>query len=136
LILQSIVLGCATIALATCTVTVGTSIASAVSERAAEIAIRKAIGARTRDILQHFVAEVLIEAGLGVLLGTVGAFLIALEQDSVMSQLGIAGLFEPTPSIVLGAAVLVSVVCAVAGYIPASRAARTSPAVALRLGAM
>lgn len=56
-----------------------------ISERTAEIGLRKAVGARFKDIMLQFLAEsliiTLIGAGLGILIGSAAAYLIALAAN-------------------------------------------------------
>jgi putative ABC transport system permease protein len=99
----------------------------AVSERTREIGIRKALGARRRDILAQFVVESATLSAVGALLGI---------------GLGIALAFvikaaTPLPAAVAPWSILVGVFLGVsvgiaAGVYPASRASRLDPIVALR----
>ena len=99
----------------------------AVSERTREIGIRKALGARRRDILAQFVVESATLSAVGALLG------IALG-------LGLAFVVKattPLPAAVAPWSILVGVLLGVsvgiaAGVYPASRASRLDPIAALR----
>jgi putative ABC transport system permease protein len=99
----------------------------AVTERTREIGIRKAIGARRRDILRQFLTEAVILAAIGGLVGVALGFAIAI----VVSQL------TPLPysltwwSIALGIGIS-SLVGIVFGIYPAAKAARLEPIAALR----
>ena len=99
----------------------------AVTERTREIGIRKAIGARRRDILRQFLTEAVILAAIGGLVGVAFGFAIAV----VVSQL------TPLPysltwwSIALGIGIS-SLVGIVFGIYPAAKAARLDPIAALR----
>jgi len=100
----------------------------AVAERTREIGIRKALGAKRRDILAQFLVESAalstLGAGIGITLG------VALSQ-------GIAATFPALPAVVAPLWMLVAVVVGagvgiMAGSYPASRAARLDPIAALR----
>jgi putative ABC transport system permease protein len=102
-------------------------IACVVSRRTNEMAIRVAIGARRGDILGMVIGEGLRLSVAGILLGL--ACTLALTR--LMRSL----LFEVSPSDPLtfsGVAILLLGVALAACYIPARRAARTDPTVALR----
>jgi putative ABC transport system permease protein len=99
----------------------------AVAERTREIGIRKALGAKRRDILSQFLVESatlsVVGAAIGIGLGIAGAKVIAAVSPlpaSVAPWSIILGL-------VVGAGVGI-----VAGMYPASRAARLDPITALR----
>ena len=99
----------------------------AVSERTREIGIRKALGARRRDILAQFVVESATLSGVGALFGIGLGIALAFVVKAV----------TPLPaavapwSIVVGVLLGVSVGIA-AGVYPASRASRLDPITALR----
>jgi predicted permease len=101
--------------------------AYAVARRTREIGVRMALGAVPGDVLWLVMREVLALVGAGLLLGLAGAFGLS---RFVTSQLyGITG-NDPT-TIVIAVAAL-GLAAAVAGYIPAWRATRVNPVVALR----
>ncbi|GGR47698.1 ABC transporter permease [Deinococcus seoulensis] len=97
-----------------------------VTERTREIGVRKALGAKPRDILTQFLVEAsLLSIGgglIGMLLGVGVAYLGNLA--------GIAPVFSPTPMIV--AFLFSALVGVFFGYYPAARAARLDPVDSLR----
>ena len=99
----------------------------AVAERTREIGIRKALGARRRDILAQFVVEAATLSALGALLGIGTGILLAFVVRAVTP---LPAAIAPW-SIVLGVVVGV-LVGVVAGVYPANRASKLDPIVALR----
>ncbi len=104
-----------------------------VTERTREIGIRKAIGARRRDILTQFLIEAMVLSGLGGALGIAVGALLAQEAPKI-SALATSGF--PTPvvsptSVVLAFGVSVAIGLFF-GIYPANRAARLHPIEALR----
>jgi macrolide transport system ATP-binding/permease protein len=96
-----------------------------VTERTREIGIRMATGARMRDVLLQFNTEAAIVGLFGGILGVLVGFLAGW----CASLFGITIVFSPAPPVF-------AFVCAVAtgllfGYLPARKAARLDPIVAL-----
>jgi len=97
-----------------------------VSRRTNEIGIRMALGARSQDVLQLVMRESMIMVAIGVAIGIA----IALGTGRFVSSL-LFGL-PPTDLVSLTVAMLVMItVSAFAGYLPARRASRVDPMVAL-----
>jgi putative ABC transport system permease protein len=98
-----------------------------VSERTREIGLRKALGARTRDITLQFLVEAVVLCGVGGLLGIgVGVGLAALA--SALTPLP-ADVTAWSVALAFGVSLAVGVIF---GVFPARRAGRLDPVVALR----
>ncbi len=103
-----------------------------VAERTREIGLRKAIGARERDILNQFLFESVMVSGFGGLFGVMLGVGVALVIPVLakMSGAEFTTLVEANSIIIaLGVSVAVGVFF---GYYPARRAARMDPVEALR----
>jgi putative ABC transport system permease protein len=100
----------------------------AVAERTSEIGVRKALGARRRDIMRQFLVEAatlsVLGAAIGIGLGLLGAKLLAMAFPFLPA--GVAAWSIPF-ALTLGAGVGI-----ISGAYPASRAARLDPIAALR----
>lgn len=105
----------------------------AVTERTAEIGLRKALGARRQDILRQFVIEAVVLSAFGGVLGVVGASLFAFGLGAVIGQMLSASFVAPVRwwAVLLAVAVS-SGVGLLAGLYPARRAASLEPVAALR----
>jgi putative ABC transport system permease protein len=101
---------------------------AAVTERTHEIGIRKSVGARRQDILNQFLVESSMLAGIGGLIGVTFAWLVAVLVRTA----------TPVPMAVPVSAVLLGVSLSVAvglffGIYPAQRASKLDPIEALRV---
>jgi putative ABC transport system permease protein len=104
-----------------------------VTERIREIGVRKALGARKRDILRQFLVESVLLSALGGALGILGATLFSMALAAVLGGIMSADFSAPVRLWAVTLALFVSsVVGLVAGIYPASRAASLDPVVALR----
>jgi putative ABC transport system permease protein len=103
----------------------------AVAERVREIGLKKAVGATTLNIMSEFLIEATI---IGVVGGVVGYALGALITiiANATTPPGQSTLFLITPALTIFAIGFASVLGAVAGVLPAWRAARLDPVTALR----
>jgi putative ABC transport system permease protein len=98
-----------------------------VTQRTPEIGIRMALGAAQKDVLFLMVAFGLRHAFWGVVAGIAAAFALT----RLMSNL-LFGVSPADPTTFVGAALLLGAVTCLAGYVPARRAAKVDPMVALR----
>ena len=98
-----------------------------VARRTYEIGVRMALGAGKQDVLQLVMRESMVLVLVGVALGLASAAAVSRLVSNLL--FGVA----PTDAIAMAGAVLVmTLVSALTGYLPARRAARVDPLVALR----
>jgi ABC-type antimicrobial peptide transport system permease subunit len=86
-----------------------------------------ALGAERGDVLQLVMRESMMLVVVGVLLGLAGA----VAASRLIANL-LFGLAPVDPATIGGAVVVMMLLSAVAGYLPARRASRVDPMVALR----
>lgn len=102
-------------------------LANAVAERRREIGIRMALGAERSSVLWLVLRQGLALAAAGVVLGLVGAFAV----NKVMASL-LFGVAPSDPATVAGVVAVLALVALVASTVPAWRASRLDPILALR----
>jgi ABC-type antimicrobial peptide transport system permease subunit len=101
--------------------------AYSVQRRTSEIGIRMALGAHRASVIRMIVREALAQGFAGVIIGIPAAF-AALRL--VANQL--YGVSPNDPKYSAGAALVLLLCITLAGYLPALRAARVDPLIALR----
>ena len=105
--------------------------AFSVVRRTNEMGIRMALGAARLHVVRMVMREALLLAGLGVALGVPAAFVLGRLAANKVSGL-LFGLTATDPLTMTGAVALLGAAAAAAAYLPAARAARVDPIVALR----
>jgi predicted permease len=100
-----------------------------VSQRTREIGIRIALGASSGRVRASVMSQTFRLAAAGVILGVGSALVLARLLRGVLFGVGAAD-----PASYLGALIILGGVALVAGYLPARRASRVDPSVALREG--
>ena len=102
-------------------------ISYSVNQRTQEIGIRMALGASTRDVQAGILGLTLRLAVIGVVIGTAASWLVARGASGLLY-----GVTARDPQTFAGMVVVLTAVALVAGYLPARRASRIDPMVALR----
>lgn len=130
--LTAITTGAALLALIIGGLSVVNTMLMAVSERVREIGLKKAVGAHTKHVLQEFLTEATI---IGIIGGTIGLLLgwaLATGINASMAAQNQSEIFLVTTRLVVIALAFSVGLGALAGVVPALRAARLDPVTALR----
>ncbi len=120
-----IALGCLTLFLST--MGVYAVMAYGVSQRTREIGIRMALGGQPRDVLLLVMRQGIALLAIGLAVGTTGAYFAARVISGFLFGVGAAD-----PVAFLGTIMLLTLVALAATFVPARRATRVDPMVALR----
>jgi putative ABC transport system permease protein len=99
-----------------------------VSRRTREIGVRVALGARRSEVVRLFVIDAIRLAGIGLACGLPPAFAVSALLASELVGGRIAD-----PSALVAVTLVLTVVVLLAAYVPARRALRVDPIVALRV---
>jgi predicted permease len=121
--------GFATFALVLAALGIYALISFGVQQRTQEIGIRLALGASAGDVRTGILRDTLALAAMGVVLGVTAAAIIVPSLRGMLF-----GISWSDPGSFAGALALLVVVALAAGYLPARRASRVEPSVALRDG--
>ncbi|HEY3579220.1 MAG TPA: ABC transporter permease, partial [Pyrinomonadaceae bacterium] len=98
-----------------------------VARRTNEIGIRMALGAQGRSVLWLVLREALLLVGIGLVVGVLASLAVTKTAASLLYEL------KPNdPLTIAGATLLLAAVAFIAGYLPARRASKVDPLVALR----
>jgi predicted permease len=103
-------------------------ISYSVSQRTQEIGIRMALGASAETLQKSILLQTLGLAGIGMVVGVVASWALARTLSALLF-----GVTSSDPVTFAGMLVILTVVAALAGYLPARRASRIDPMSALRL---
>lgn len=102
-------------------------LAFSVSERAHEIGIRMALGARASDVARMVIGQAMRVVGIGIFVGALGALLLGSFLQNMLFEVRALD-----PSTFAGVVIVLGVAAWAATYLPARRAMRVDPMVALR----
>jgi putative ABC transport system permease protein len=97
------------------------------AQRTNEIGIRMALGAERKHVLQMIVKQGVVLACIGVVVGLIGALALSRLMDRLLF-----GVSSTDPVTFLAISVVLGAIALISSYIPAQRASKVDPVVALR----
>jgi putative ABC transport system permease protein len=102
-------------------------LAYSVARRTREMGVRMALGATAANVMRLILGQAAITTGIGVALGLAGSFILMRSLQSMLYEIGAAD-----PLTFAAVALLLLIVALLAAYLPARRATKVDPNVALR----
>jgi ABC-type antimicrobial peptide transport system permease subunit len=102
-------------------------LAYSVARRTREMGVRMALGATTANVMRLILGQAAVTTAIGVVLGLVCSFILMRSLQSMLYEVGAAD-----PLTFATVALLLLVVALLAAYLPARRATKVDPNVALR----
>jgi predicted permease len=102
-------------------------ISYSVSQRIHEIGLRMALGAQRMDVLRMVIHEAMLLSAVGIAVGLGGALALGRLLRSLLFEIN-----AEDPVTFVGVVILLAIVALLACYIPAQRATRVDPMIALR----
>lgn len=117
----------AMIALALSAVGIFGVMSAMVTQRTRELAVRLALGANPRRVLQLVMSQGAVLAGAGIVIGLFGAFALSRVVAGMLYDVA-----ATDPATLFGVSLLLAAVALLACYIPARRATRVDPIITLR----
>jgi putative ABC transport system permease protein len=98
-----------------------------VAQRTREFGVRMALGAQPANVLGLVLRQGVVTAGIGVVVGVLGALALTRTMESILF-----GVTATDPTTFAGVAILLTFIALLASYLPARRATRVDPVIALR----
>jgi len=117
----------AVLALVLAVIGLGGVVSYMVTQRTQEIGIRVALGAKVIDVIWMVESHALKMVACGIGIGIVGALLISRALQSILFDIS-----PYDPMTLVGVVLTLIVIAGLAGYLPARRAAKIDPVIALR----